>query len=148
MATRHEPDHRAKPAAESLPEEHQGFVRSADVHDASSQAAAPQRSAHALDRTGEKRYEHALRDFERTHAGSEPVGDRPRTLEDQSAVRDAILRELADDPELRGVVVAERDGRVSLSGEVPDAAARGRAQDLAAAASGVEEVVNHIMVRA
>lgn len=148
MAPRKPDERHDTPAAPRLPDEPQGFVRGGDVDDTRSQAAAPRHPAQPLDRGGEKQYAHSLRRFERQHADAAPPGRAPRSLDDANAVRDAIDGELARDPELRRVVVATRQRRVTLSGEVADAAARERAQELAAAASGVEEVVNHIIVRA
>lgn len=148
MSSRDEHHHNRDDASEILPDEHQGFVRSGDVHDAGSQAAAPHGSGRPFDRSGEKHYESDLRQFERDHPDAERQPSAGRTLDDPATVRDAIGSELAHDPALRGVRVAVgNEGVVTLSGTVADAAAKQRAQEIAAAASGVDEVENHIVVR-
>ncbi len=52
---------------EPLPQPRQGFARWQDVEDAASQAVAPRRSAHEMDRSGERRYEAGLRRFVHDH---------------------------------------------------------------------------------
>jgi osmotically-inducible protein OsmY len=151
MATRHD---RQRPvedeSREALPDEHQGFVRGRDVNDTKSQAAAPQRAAHELDRSGEKHYEADLKRFEREHDAALAKG-RAGPVDDHldEILRETLCRRLADDAGLDGVSidVEIHGGVATLSGEVDSAATRRRVEEIASAITGIDEVLNQLDVR-
>jgi osmotically-inducible protein OsmY len=144
----------------SLPQPRQGFARWQDVEDAASQAVAPRGQAHELDRSGERRYEAGLRNFVDGH-------DQPAWELDEGGVQfghagrgplnykrsDARLREEvcerltdADDVDATHIEVAVHDGIVTLAGEVATRAQRRDAEDIAAAVSGVGDVLNQLRI--
>ena len=135
---------------EALPDGHQGFVRGRDVHDTKSQAAAPQRATHQLDRSGEKYYEADLQRFEREHepaaASSSDAGAVDDPLDEE--LREMLCRRLAD-AGLDGmsINVEIHGGVATLSGEVDSGAARRRVEEIATAITGIDEVLNQIELR-
>lgn len=79
-----------------------------------------------------------------TYAGAAPPG----MSRDDERVYEAVLEALTREPgiDASGIQIQVRDGAVTLSGRVPDAAAAARAGDLAERASGARDVANRITV--
>lgn len=124
----------------SLPSRHQGFVRSRDVHDTKSQAKAPSGPGHEFDRSGEKHYEEELREFENEHDAD--VGDDDRHL--RTAIRQRLAEAAGIDAS--AIEISVSDGVATLTGHA-DAAARQRAEEIAASIGGVASVRNQIDAR-
>jgi osmotically-inducible protein OsmY len=72
------------------------------------------------------------------------------TVVDDFAITASVKADLLKDPKLSSqkVEVTTREGKVTLTGSVTDAAARQRAGEVAAAVSGVQKVNNEIQVAA
>ena len=72
-----------------------------------------------------------------------------KRLASDATITTSINMALAKDPNLSAlkIDVDTRDGRVALSGTAPDAAAKGRATQLAKTISGVTAVDNRLVVR-
>lgn len=80
-------------------------------------------------------------------AGGEAMGKVEASLGD-AAITTGVNAELAKDAQLSAlqINVDTRDGRVALKGKAPNAAARERATQLAAAVKGVLSVDNQLIV--
>jgi osmotically-inducible protein OsmY len=148
------------------PRASQGFARWWDVQDCVSQAAAPQRARSGYDRTGERRYEAGLRDFERRRAASSPSweldnggvqfgrplpshrGRGPAYQRSDERVREAVCELLTDatDVDATDIDVQVESGVVLLSGRIDSRHAKRRAEDVAAEAGGVHDVINRLTV--
>ena len=81
-------------------------------------------------------------------AGANAAGAVAANLKD-IAITAKVSAALAADSSLKAmsINVDTQDGRVSMRGSAPDAAARDRAQALATAIEGVVTVDNHLVVR-
>jgi osmotically-inducible protein OsmY len=79
-----------------------------------------------------------------TYEGAAPPG----MSRDDERVYEAVLEALTREPgiDASGIQLQVRDGAVTLSGRVPDAAAKARAGDLAERASGARDVTNQLAV--
>jgi hypothetical protein len=76
------------------------------------------------------------------HRGRGPKGYR----RSDARIQEDVCDRLTEDPGLdaSGIEVTVAEGEVTLSGTVDGRAARHRAEDLAAAVSGVRQVLNHL----
>lgn len=86
-----------------------------------------------------------------TRARSRPGGGQrgrgPRSeVRPDASIADDIYQRLTDDHELDAseILLSVEDGRVTLTGEVPEKAMKRRAEDIAAQARGVRDIHNRI----
>ena len=147
----------------ALPPRTQGFARWWDVQDCVSQAAAPRHAHGRYDRTGERRYAAGPRDFQRDRSGWELDGGRVPSGQLQPTyrgrgpanyrrsderLRDDVCERLTDaaDVDATDIDVEVEEGVVLLSGRIDSRRAKRRAEDIAADANGVDDVINRLTV--
>jgi osmotically-inducible protein OsmY len=108
-------------------------------------AAPPQTAGQRVDTVIEKTQD-KLEDIKTSAANAAKTTSRAL---DDTAITAGVKAGLAGDPDLKtlDIRVETKDGRTSLHGSAPNAAARDRAQQIASAVTGVISVDNQLAIK-